>query len=84
MGLGSIPTHPSSAEAYGKSDFQVDFGRLPKVLAEEVSKQLGEVETNIVRTYLFGSYASNYDLRDDDAVQRRLRFLLHAQRRISL
>lgn len=65
---------PKLAEAYGKSDFQVDFGRLPKVLAEEVSKQLGEVETNIVRTYLFGSYASNYDLRDDDTVQRRLDF----------
>jgi len=27
-----------------------------------------------VRTYLFGSYASNYDLRDEDVVQRRLDF----------
>jgi cold shock CspA family protein len=65
---------PKLAEAYGKNDFQVDFGRLPKVLAEEVSQQLGEVETHVVRTYLFGSYAANYDLRDDDAVQRRLDF----------
>ncbi|MGE0681439.1 MAG: cold shock domain-containing protein [Candidatus Binatia bacterium] len=65
---------PKLAEACGKNDFQVDFGRLPKVLAEEVSQQLGEVETHVVRTYLFGSYAANYDLRDDDAVQRRLDF----------
>jgi cold shock CspA family protein len=28
----------------------------------------------VVRTNLFGSYASNYDLRDDDAVARRLDF----------
>lgn len=65
---------PKLAEAHGKSDFQVDFGRLPHVLAEEVSRQLGTVETHVVRTYLFGSYASNYDLRDEDAVQRRLDF----------
>jgi cold shock CspA family protein len=65
---------PKLAEAYGKGDFQVDFGQLPKVLAEEVSKQLGGAETHVVRTYLFGSYASNYDLRDDDVVQRRLDF----------
>ncbi len=65
---------PKLADAYGKGDFQVDFGLLPKVLAEEVSRQLGGVETHVVRTYLFGSYATNYDLRDDDVVQRRLDF----------
>ena len=54
---------PKLAELYGKGDFQVDFGWLPKVLAEEVNKQLGGVEVDVVRTYLFGSYASNYDLR---------------------
>jgi cold shock CspA family protein len=65
---------PRLAESYGKDDFQVDFGRLSQVLAEEVSKQLGLAEVDVVRTYLFGSYASNYDLRDDDVVQRRLDF----------
>jgi len=65
---------PRLAESYGKEDFQVDFGRLPRVLAEEVGRQLGSAEVDVVRTYLFGSYASNYDLRDDDAVQRRLDF----------
>jgi len=65
---------PRLAGSYGKGDFQVDFVRLPRVLAEEVSKQLGPVEVDVVRTYLFGSYASNYDLRDEEAVQRRLDF----------
>jgi cold shock CspA family protein len=65
---------PKLAESYGKGDFQVDFGQLPKVLAEEVTRQLGGVEAHVVRTYLFGSYASNYDLRDEDVVQRRLDF----------
>src|SRR5438876_11883371 len=65
---------PKLAELYGKGDFQVDFGWLPKVLAEQGNKQLGGVDVDVVRTYLFGSYASNYDLRDDDAEQRRLAF----------
>jgi cold shock CspA family protein len=65
---------PRLAGSYGKGDFQVDFGRLPWVLAEEVGRQLGPVEVNVVRTYLFGSYASNYDLKDEEAVQRRLDF----------
>jgi CspA family cold shock protein len=65
---------PRLAGSYGKGDFQVDFGQLPRVLAEEVSKQIGPVAVDVVRTYLFGSYASNYDLRDEEAVQRRLDF----------
>lgn len=65
---------PKLAESYGSRDFQVDYGRLPRVLADEVGKQLGATEVDVVRTYLFGSYASNHDLRDDDAVQRRLDF----------
>lgn len=65
---------PKLREAYGQQDFRVDFGKLPQVLAEEVRKQLFGTEVDVVRTYLFGSYASNYDLRDDDAVQRRRDF----------
>jgi len=65
---------PRLAGSYGKGDFQVDFGRLPRVLAEEVSRQLGPVEVDVVRTYLFGSFASNCDARDDEAVKRRLDF----------
>jgi cold shock CspA family protein len=62
------------SEVYGKDDFHVDFGRLPRVLAEEVATQLGATEMDVVRTYLFGSYAGNYDIKDDDLVQRRLDF----------
>lgn len=65
---------PKLAESYGQPNFQIDFGKLPHVLAEEVSKQLGATDVDVVRTYLFGSYASNFDLRDDEAVQRRLDF----------
>lgn len=62
------------SEAFGQPEFRIDFGKLPNVLAEEVKKTLGGSEVDIVRTYLFGSYASNYDLRDDEAVQRRRDF----------
>lgn len=65
---------PSLAETYGQSDYQVDFGRLPQILANRIANELGATEVDVVRTYLFSSYASNYDLRDDDAVQRRLDF----------
>ena len=62
------------SEAYGQQDFRIDFGKLPSVLAEALTKQIPVGDVDIVRTYLFGSYAANYDLRDDDAVQRRRDF----------
>lgn len=57
-----------------EEDFRIDFARLPEVLAGEVSGQLGGVDVDVVRTYMFGSYASNYDLRDEEVVQRRRDF----------
>lgn len=66
---------PRLCAAYGQADFRVDFGKLPKVLAEEVGKQLGiTAEVDVVRTYLFGSYATNFDLRDEESVERRRDF----------
>ena len=65
---------PRLSEAYGQPDFRVDFGKLPLVLAETVGSQIRDVEVDVVRTYLYGSYAANHDMRDDDAVQRRLDF----------
>ena len=62
------------ADSYGKRDFQVDFGKLPTVLADSVREQMGNTEVDVVRTYLFGSYASNYHPLDDGPVQRRLDF----------
>ncbi|MEW6610883.1 MAG: NYN domain-containing protein [Patescibacteria group bacterium] len=67
---------PSLRETYGQEDFHIDFGKLPIVLTREVSRLAGAEEVDLVRTHLFGSYASNYDLRDDEAVQRRRDFFL--------
>lgn len=64
----------SLAQSYGSPDYQLDFGALPKVLAGEVGKFLSAPQMDVVRTYLFASYASNYDLADEDSVQRRLDF----------
>ncbi len=59
--------------ASGKSDFQVDFGRLPEVLAEELGRQSG-ARIDVVRSYYFGSYAENYDPLDQSSVERRKAF----------
>src|SRR5438067_13508628 len=61
-------------KVYGQGEYHVDFGKLPKVLAEAVAAQSGAAEVDVVRTYLFGSYAANYDSRDNDMVQRRRDF----------
>ncbi len=56
-------------------DFHLDYGKLPDVLRQQVSDQLGSsTEVEVVRTHLFGSYAWNYDLRDDEAAQRQRDF----------
>ncbi len=65
---------PKLSDAYGQSDYHVDFGKLPDVLADHVREQLGTAEVDVVRTYLFGSYAINYNLLDDSVVQRRRDF----------
>lgn len=61
-------------EASGEPGFVLDFGRLPRVLAEEVGRRLGHDEWTVVRTHLFGSYAANADVRDREPVERRLNF----------
>jgi cold shock CspA family protein len=65
---------PHLSEIYGQSDFRIDFGKLPVVLAEEVSHQVYSLPVDLVRTFLFGSFAANYDARDDESVQRRRDF----------
>lgn len=65
---------PRLGEVYGTRDFHIHYGLLPKALGEEVAAQQGIPELDLVRTYLFGSYPANYDLRDEDAVQRQLDF----------
>jgi len=60
-------------KAAGKADFQVDFGRLPGVLAEEIGRQAG-LRIDVVRSHYFGSYAENYDPVDENSVERRKAF----------
>jgi len=60
-------------KAAGKTDFQVDFGRLPGVLAEEIGRQTG-LRLDIIRSHYFGSYAENYDPVDESSVERRKAF----------
>jgi cold shock protein len=62
------------SDVYGDESFHVDFGKLPQVLAQEISKKLDDIEVQLVRTYLFGSYAINFDIRDEDIVSRRREF----------
>jgi len=61
-------------EASGEPGFVLDFGKLPRVLAEEVGRRLGHDEWTVVRTHMFGSYADHFDPRDREPVERRLNF----------
>jgi cold shock CspA family protein len=61
-------------EASGEPGFVLDFGKLPRVLAEEVGRRLGHDEWTVVRTHMFGSYADHIDPRDREPVERRLNF----------
>jgi cold shock CspA family protein len=65
---------PRLSELYGQQDFRIDFGKLPQVLARQLRRQVADSEIDVVRTYLFGSYAANYDLRDEETVQRQRDF----------
>jgi len=65
---------PRLSDVYGLQDFRVDFGKLPHALADELGKQMSANELDVIRTYLFGSCASNYDLRDEEAVRRQRDF----------
>jgi cold shock CspA family protein len=61
-------------EASGEPGFVLDFGKLPRVLAEEAGRRLGHDDWTVVRTHLFGSHAQNADPRDLEPVERRLNF----------
>jgi cold shock CspA family protein len=65
---------PRLVDASAEPGFALDFGKLPRVLADEVARALGHDEWTVVRTHLFGSYADNVDPRDTEPVQRRLGF----------
>ena len=60
-------------DACGKENFHLDFGLLPGMLARQLEENIG-MEVLVVRTHLFGSYATNYHLQDKELVDRRLDF----------
>src|SRR5262245_14308071 len=64
---------PRLSALLNRKDSHIHFGKLPKVLGDKIAERIGS-DIDVVRTYLFGSYANNFDRRDADAVQRRLDF----------
>lgn len=52
-------------------DFQIDYGKLPEVIGKEVADRIRYDQVDIVRTFLFGSNATNYLDEDKDMVKRR-------------
>lgn len=61
------------AKKYG-GNYRLDYGKLPQILGEVISEHLGNKDIDIVRTYLFGSNAINYDIQDEYLVQQRRDF----------
>lgn len=60
--------------AFGADHYAVDFGKLPNVLAGALDARAAAPLPDVVRTYLFGSYATNADPVDADAGIRRRAF----------
>jgi cold shock CspA family protein len=52
-------------------DFQVDYGKLPHVVGNQIAKKLGDKSVDIVRIFMFGSNATNFLDADKDMVKRR-------------
>ncbi len=52
-------------------DFQIDYGKLPKAVGKKIARHLGDNNVDIVRTFMFGSNATNYLDADKDMVKRR-------------
>jgi uncharacterized LabA/DUF88 family protein len=65
---------PRLGRVSGKPDFQIDYRRLPGLLAEEFVRRTELGPVDMVRSHYFGSVAENYDMRDHYAVQRRHAF----------
>lgn len=74
---------PALASQMGKPSFRIDYGKLPRVLAQQLSEELafGQADAEravnqaeVVRTYLFGSYPDRYDPQDKRLVESTLDF----------
>jgi len=62
------------AKEYNQPSFYIDYGLLPQRIIEELEKTAGIRNTDLVRTFLFGSYPVNYDLVDEDRARKRKDF----------
>jgi len=60
-------------EDYGKQ-LHIDYGQLPKILADKTADALGTKEVDIVRRILFGSIPVRYDKLDEEAVKAQRDF----------
>ncbi|MCZ8010451.1 MAG: NYN domain-containing protein [Gemmatimonas sp.] len=59
----------------GRTGGPLDFGALPRVCAQAIAAQMASTTgLDVVRTHYFGSIATNFDVVDQDAVQRRSEF----------
>lgn len=60
----------SNLRALGE-DFQIDYGKLPRVVGGQIAQKLGDKSVDIVRIFMFGSNATNYQETDKEMVKRR-------------
>ncbi len=63
-------------QKYGQPEYRIDYGKLPRVLAEVVAAGMGvsTEDVEVVRTHLFASAPANYDMEDDDLVRKQREF----------
>jgi len=69
-------TLPRLAEQSGKSEFKIDYGVLPRVVARELSERLGvgSEGVDVVRNHIFASLPTNYDPLDENLITRQNEF----------
>lgn len=69
-------TLPRLAEQSGKSEFKIDYGVLPRVIARELGERLriGQDGVDVVRNHIFASLPTNYDPLDETLITRQNEF----------
>ena len=65
---------PGLGRAYGHPGLKIDYGQLPVVLMQELSRRVGS-DVDLVRKFYFASYPEGYDDLDEAAARRTVDFL---------
>lgn len=60
---------PRLRKLIGEEDYRIDFGKLPQFLARQLGERSGIRDVDIVRTYFFASYPTNYAPEDSALVE---------------